>query len=129
MTNEVFNYSESRMELPLSKQRLHQLLDRYEPGITMEMVGGVDTGVYFSFKGKAKRRVDPDNRIAGGRIHRSDGFCSEAITPTRSERISRGGPVHGQELFFARVDERQKKFERWMRDYASRQDRNEGKQA
>ncbi|MCS4088669.1 hypothetical protein [Rhizobium sp. BK176] len=114
------------MELPLSKQRLHELLARYEAGVTIEMVGGIDTGVYFSFKGKAKRKIDPGERC-GGRIFRQHGFCSEAIMPTRSEMIGRGGVAHGQELFFARCAERQKKFERWMRDYASRREGNEGK--
>lgn len=114
------------MEFPLSKQRLHQLLDRYEAGVTLEMVGGIDTGVYFKFNGEAKGKIDPAERC-GGRIFRAYGFCSEAIMPTRSEMISRGGVAHGQELFFARCSERQKKFERWMRDYASRQDVNEGK--
>jgi hypothetical protein len=72
VANDVFNYSQRRMELPLSKQRPHQLPDRYEAGVTLEMGGG--------------------NRSSSSR-------CAE----------------------------RQKKFERWMRDHATRQDENEGK--
>ncbi|MBY3155267.1 hypothetical protein HFO56_23375 [Rhizobium laguerreae] len=112
------------MELPLSKQRLHQLLDRYEAGVTFEMIGGIDAGVYFSFKGKAKGKIDPAERC-GGRVFRAHGFCSEAIVPTRAELFSRGGAVHGQELFFARCAERQKKFARWLRDYDQRHDEKE----
>ncbi|MCV9964368.1 hypothetical protein OIU34_20995 [Pararhizobium sp. BT-229] len=113
------------MELPLSKQRLHQLLARYEDGVTMEMVGGIDTGVYFSFKGKASAAINPAERV-GGRILRPSGFCSEAIMPTREELFGRGGSAYGQELFFARCDARQKKFERWMRDFYQQKDGNEG---
>ncbi|MCZ7862727.1 hypothetical protein O9X98_15235 [Agrobacterium salinitolerans] len=99
------------MEVALSKSRLHQLLSRFENGVEIEMVGGIDFGVYFSFKGKASGEINPSDRIVGGRILRRDGFCSEALVPTRAELFGRGGQ------FFARCDERQRKFERWTREY------------
>lgn len=104
------------MEVALSKSRLHQLLSRFDSGVEIEMVGGIDYGVYFSFKGKANGEINP-SRIVGGRILRRDGFCSEALVPTRGELHGRGGLDHGQEAFFARCEERRLKFERWTREF------------
>jgi len=104
-------------ERPLSKSRLHEILACFEPGVTIQMRGGYDTGVYFLFKGKALRRIPHDKRIIGGRIVREDGFCSEALLMTHEEKFSRGGSKVGIEMFMARCEERRIKFERWLTEF------------
>jgi hypothetical protein len=113
------------MEMHLSKSRLHQLLSRFEGEVSIDMIGGIDSGVYFSFKGKANGEISPSDRIVGGRIIRRDGFCSEALMPTRRELTGRFGSEQGQAAFFARCEERQNKFERWARAFYDR--RGKGK--
>jgi hypothetical protein len=84
--------------------------------MVMEMIGGIDTGVYFSFKGTALRPIGPHEHV-GGRKARKYGFCSEAIMPTREEKFNRGGHEVGYSRFFARCEERRTKFEQWMQEY------------
>lgn len=105
------------MEVALSKSRLYQLLSRFENGVEIRMVGGIDTGVYFSFEGRVSGEINPSDRIVGGRILRRDGFCSEALIPTSDELHGRGGQEYGQSAFFARCEVRRIKFERWTREF------------
>ena len=106
-------------ERPLSRSRLHEILDRFEPGVRMEMVGGYDTGVYFAFKGRRIRRPG-DERIVGGRLVDDHGFCSEALIMTHAEQFSRGGTARGIGLFFARCAEREARFARWLADFETK---------
>lgn len=102
---------------PLSRARLHEILTTFEPGVVMTMIGGYDTGVYFRFKGTRRGPRRRDGALVGGRIEGSDGFDSEALFMTRSERFSRGGPKYGIERFFARCGSREERLRRWLDEF------------
>lgn len=102
----------------LTRTRLFEILDLYEPGVTLEMVDAYDTGTYFSFRGCAIGVVAPDAR-AGGRIIRQTGFCSEALVYTKDEKHSRGGRSHGDALFKARCDQRHTTLARWLQEHTA----------
>lgn len=104
-------------QLPLSRRRLHEILTTFEPGVTMTMVGGYDTGVYFSFQGRRRVPRRRDGSLVGGRVEGSDGFSSEALFMTRSEHFSRGGPRYGIERFFARCKVREDRLRGWLDDF------------
>lgn len=99
--------------MTLSKDRLQSLLEFFEDGISIDMVGGIDTGVYFSFKGSATRPLDPEQRIQHGRIVSRFGFCSECLVPTRHEFMT----MKGQERFFSRCEDRRGQFQRWVDEH------------
>lgn len=106
---------------PLSKERLNQLLALYGP-VEFRMVGGYDSGVYFSFSGRLKSPLPSDgSRVVAGRIAGKFGFVSEAVLMTRSEMLRPGGA--DLEAFWKRADAKKAKFERWLEEY---QDSNDG---
>lgn len=103
---------------PLTRRSLHGLLARCEGRVVMEMVGGIDTGVYFKFAGLVPNPPpDASHRIVHGRILGRRGFCSEELVPTRDELRGRGGFEHGQARFFARCGERGARFRKWLDEY------------
>jgi hypothetical protein len=103
---------------PLTRKSLHGLLSRCDGRVVMEMVGGIDSGVYFKFTGLVPNPPPADGgRIVHGRILGWRGFCSEELVPTRDELRGRGGFEHGQAKFFARCEERRERFRKWLDEY------------
>lgn len=100
-------------KLPLTKNRLHELLAQFDGHVVMEEKGGYDTGVYFSFSGKRKQPTTNDTRIVGGRLFNDYGFCSEDMRPTNFELHGRGGI----DAFMIRVRLREAALIRWMQAY------------
>ncbi len=107
----------SRRQLPLSRARLHLLLSRFEPGVRIEMKGGYDSGVFFSFVGRHVGPVLPEEREIGGRIVRPWGFSSEAMEMSTDEKRLVGTSTDGIDRFFARCERRRLRFERWARQH------------
>lgn len=105
-------------EKPLSKKRLFEILAAFEPGVTMEPIGGYDTGVYFKFNGKATVPLGSKGRI-GDRIVRDHGFCSESTEMSRVERFGMGGMRYGIARFQERCDARQTRYAGWLAEYAA----------
>ena len=107
-------------EQPLTRARLWEILSRFEPGVSMEMVSvGWEISVYFNFTGRLVSRLDPADRMVGGRLLRPDGFCSEALELTRTETFGRDGIKHGRERFWIRVKAREAQLARWLADFTS----------
>lgn len=103
-------------EKPLSRERLHQILSLYHPGVTVEVVGGYDTGVYFRFKGRIIIPIQAGEQV-GGRLVREFGFTSEAMEMSRDERFGRAGLTAGITRFEARYQARLDKYQQWLLEY------------
>lgn len=99
--------------LPLSKTRLHELLQLYDGRMVLKEEGGYDWGVYFHFKGRMRVECQGSRSIVAGRVAGNLGFCSESICITRGELLCRDSKA-GLDSFWRRVAARRATLEGWL---------------